>query len=176
MTRFVPFLFMALLGASDVRYDGDGSVDVDVSASLGLSFKVHNDVVTYHVEDAGGVFDVGATSFKSGLSLRDEHLRRAIDASRFSKVTLTVPLQSVAIPVEDDSTSGDVIGHLQFHGVTKDVSVHYAAVADCEGHVGVKSTFDVDVTDFGVIPPTYMGVSVKPVVHVTARARMIKER
>jgi polyisoprenoid-binding protein YceI len=81
---------------------------------------------------------------------------------------LTVPRGSLKIPGgAGDAGGGDVAGTLKLHGRTRAVTFHYDAKRDSAIHV--SGAVHVNMTDFGIDAPSYLGVSVKPDVDVTVR-------
>ena len=57
---------------------------------------------------------------------------------------------------------------MQLHGKSKPITFHYTAKRD--GNVfHVNGTIHVNIVDFGIEIPSYLGVSVKPDVDVTVR-------
>lgn len=165
-----------LASASDAGVSLDteagGEVEALVKGPAGLNIAAKSSSLV--VDDSGDtlIVSVSSTSFKSGISLRDDHMRKAIDAERFSDVKLVLQDSSLKRPGVDDTTAGDVTGDLTFHGVTKKIVVHYDAVRDCDGHIGVAAKININMRDFDVEPPSYFGVAVKPNLSVTAKMRL----
>lgn len=169
---FAAALFFTSSVRADLKLDGDSTVTATVKGPAGLNIVAKTSNVV--VEDDGPdiSFTVPIDSLKTGISLRDEHMRKALETERFSDVKLVLHDSDLRRPGVDDSTSSNVVGALTLHGVTRPVTVHYEAVGDCENHIGVKVNFSLDMRAFGVEPPSYFGVSVKPNVNVTAQVRL----
>lgn len=160
--------------SADLVKDGDNaSVTATVLGPAGLVVKAKNSDVV--VDDDGPELKVIVTSssFKTGLDLRDKHLSKAIDAKKYPTIVITMLDSDVKIPVSEDVEKGLMSANLTFHGITKPIKIEYEAAKDCDGHIGVNADFDVDVRDHGITPPSYLGVGVKPNVHMHTWIRLI---
>jgi hypothetical protein len=61
---------------------------------------------------------------------------------------------------EDDGTS--MPGMLSVHGVSKPCSIHYRVEQVGSGEFRVRGTTRIDLRDFGIDVPSYLGVHVDP--------------
>lgn len=167
-------LFPSIAGAA-LRLDGEQAAEATVRGPAGLSITAKSSVVD--LQDTGDTvtFTIPIDSFKTGISLRDEHMRKAVESEKFSDVKLVLKGSDLTRPKIDDVNYIDVEGNLTFHGVTKPVQVHYESVADCESHIGAKVKFSIDLREFGIVPPSYLGLTVKPKVDVVARVRLVDQ-
>ena len=166
------FLLVASSVQADLKLDGDTTAEATARGPAGLSIIAKSSNVS--VDDTGPdiSFTIPIDSFKTGISLRDEHMRKAVESDKFSDVKLVIHDADIKLPGIDDTNSVDTYGDLTFHGVTKRIPVHYESVGDCESHIGAKVKFWIDVRDFSVVPPSYLGISVKPRVDVVAQVRL----
>lgn len=166
--------FLPSMSAADVTLDSSAPCDVEatVRGPAGLSILAKSSSASVDDSSDTLVITIPSASFKTGISLRDDHMRKAIETDRYDSVKLVLQDSTLKYPGIDDSTSGDVMGDLTFHGVTKKISVHYDAAMDCEGHIGVSSKFNINMRDFDVEPPSYFGVSVKPNLSVSTKMRL----
>ena len=73
----------------------------------------------------------------------------------------------MTVLVTGGAAETDVPGSLQLHGQTKPITVHYDAKADGSGFAA-HGKFHINMNDYGIQVPTYLGVTVKPDVDVTA--------
>jgi len=55
---------------------------------------------------------------------------------------------------------------LTIHGVSRPCTVHYRAEGGAEGEVRVRGTTRIDMRDFRVEVPSYLGVTVDPAVSI----------
>jgi polyisoprenoid-binding protein YceI len=104
-------------------------------------------------------------SFRTGIELRDKHLREHIEADKYPTAELRAPLAALRLPAAGESSSGTAQAPLSFHGQVKPVSFSWQAKRG-EGF-DVKGGVKIDFTEFGVPVPSYLGVSVKPPAEVS---------
>jgi polyisoprenoid-binding protein YceI len=116
-----------------------------------------------------GSFDIPLESFGTGMSLRDRHLREKIfETQKYPKATLT--LEPLAM---GDANAKDIPfqGRLSFHGVEKMVS----GKADIEKSgdlTKVLARFELNLTDYQITPPEFMGMKVQDQVRVEVRQEL----
>jgi polyisoprenoid-binding protein YceI len=60
---------------------------------------------------------------------------------------------------------------LSLHGQTRPVTVHYSAKGDGAG-MATQGRFHINMNEYGITVPSYLGVTVKPDVDVTAAFRV----
>jgi polyisoprenoid-binding protein YceI len=115
-----------------------------------------------------GSLTVDLRTLGTGISLRDEHLRETyleVDkAPGYDKAILSeIDLQGLNPDAQEGK--GSFTATLLLHGVKKTVTgsvdVHKAA----DG-LTVKASFPVNLSDFNIAEPRYLGVGVKNTVHI----------
>lgn len=67
----------------------------------------------------------------------------------------------IKFPAAGAQSTGEAKGQLTIHGLTKEISFHYVATLD-GGTLSIKGNAAINVTDFGIKPPSYLGVAIKP--------------
>lgn len=108
---------------------------------------------------ASGEFTVELSQFKTGIELRDEHMKEKYlkvgthptAVIRFSDIELKSGAGKTVVPAE-----------LELHGTKKPVSLE----AKLDG-LAVEATFKIKLTDFGIAIPSYAGVTVAEDVSIT---------
>ena len=111
---------------------------------------------------------VDLRNLDTGIGLRDKHMRdKYLGVGSTPTATLTVNRADLQFPAVGASATGDAPGKLNLHGVTKDVKLHYST-SNTAGVYNVKGNFTIDMTDYQIEVPSYLGVTVKPGVDVTA--------
>src|SRR5947199_10510441 len=85
-----------------------------------------------------------------------------LEVQRFAVATLRVPNP----PLPSASTSGTTRAELMVHGQTHPVEVSFQVAQ--RGGYDVTATFRMDLRDYGMTAPVYLGVEVKPEVEVFA--------
>ena len=114
-----------------------------------------------------GMAELRVAEMRTGIALRDRHMREAMTADSFPTVRFDL------IEVQPGSTSGDTTtagfeGRLTLDGVTRPVQARGSVVV-VPGGIDVDATFALDMRDYGIVPPVRAIVlRVAPDVTVTA--------
>ena len=168
------FAFAALLIASTVAVTADaklartGTPQVAFHASGPAGMKIVGTTSDLDVDDQGQkiVVRVPLRNLTTGISLRDDHMRnKYLQVGSYPNAELTVDRSALRLPAGDGTTSGDANGTMSIHGRTRNVSFHYT-VAKGGGSLHVGGTTKIDIKDYGIDVPSYLGVTVKPDVDV----------
>ena len=127
-----------------------------------------NDVkgkVTFNVSDIKtlkGSISIGTGSLKTGIDLRDEHLRSKnwLDAENYPEITFTIKKVSDVKIVADNKLEAKVTGDFSLHGVTKevvaDVTMTYLDESEQTQQrapgdlLGVQAKFNIVLSDYDV--------------------------
>jgi polyisoprenoid-binding protein YceI len=118
--------------------------------------------------ESGFVVTVPLGNLTTGIALRDRHMKeKYLEVPKFRETTLTVARPQLKIPAKGETVQGDVQGTLNLHGQSKPVTFHYEARGDGAQMV-VNGRMHILMTDYGISVPSYLGVTVKPDVDVTA--------
>jgi polyisoprenoid-binding protein YceI len=165
-------LSIASSGHAELTGALDPQVGFEASGPAGL--KITGSTTELKATEAAGnvVVTVALGNLTTGIGLRDQHMRdKYLEVPKFPATTLTVARSAVTIPSGGQKAEGDVQGTLNLHGQSRVVTVHY----DSKGEAGAFVThgkFRINMNDFGITVPTYLGVTVKPDVEVTASFRL----
>lgn len=155
-------LTFSLVAAAKFSKTGDAKATFKAKGPVGLSIDGHSEKVDVS-EDGGKVtIKVDLTALTTDLSARDEHLQNALETSNASNkyATFVVDRSALKVPADGASTDDNAKGKLTLHGTTKDVSVHYVA-KNSGGTISVTGDSKLDMTEYGVKPPSFAGATVK---------------
>lgn len=116
-----------------------------------------------------GSVQIRVAEMRTGIGLRDTHLRNAMHANRFP----TIDFQLVGVdpqPARGDTIPMTFQGPLTIHGVTHTVRVPGWAILRTDG-TEVFTSFPIDMREYGIDPPSrFLGaVRVDPVTVVSVR-------
>jgi len=103
---------------------------------------------------------VAVKDFNSGHSNRDSHVIETLDALKFPSITFTS---------QDITYNGNNVtakGKLFFHGETKELSIS-GTQSITGSKLSIVGKFDVKMTDYGIKPPSLMGMSTDENINVT---------
>jgi len=149
---------LAVSGEHQVTFHAKGP------AGLGIDGK-GNDV---KMSDSTKTLDlvVGLNGLKTGIELRDKHMKeKYLETQKYPTAKLHVEKSSLRLPSGGKRVEAQGTGLLTLHGVTKKIPFHYSATgtpkrAHVDGHL------HVNMNDFNIHVPSYLGVTVKPDVEV----------
>ncbi len=142
--------------------------EADLETIHGYTNKVQGSIkVDANGTKASGTLRVGVGSLKTGIDLRDEHLRsdQWLDAKRYPYVQL----QLVSATETQDPRKWSYVANLTIKGVTRQIkgTARISAIPDRLGKslgggswVRVRTKFDVKITDYGVKIPQQVGPKV----------------
>ena len=98
--------------------------------------------------------------------LRNRHLRESLEVDKFPDATLRVMRADLKFPKEGSPVESQVTGELTLHGRSRPVPVHYRAERRPGGPTQIAGSLQLDMRDFQIVPPSYLGVGVSPDVEV----------
>ena len=152
----------ALSSATDSR--------VSFGATGPAGMKSEGSTTDLSVADDGVnvVVTVPLANLSTGIGLRDHHMKeKYLEVPKYPLATLTIARSALKFPRGGEQVSADVPATVQIHGQTRPTKVHYDAKGDGPSF-GAHGAFHVNMNDFGITVPTYLGVTVKPEVDVSA--------
>jgi len=139
-------------------------VSIEGTAGLHIQGTTHEFDVLEQEDDL--VFQVALSHLDTGIGLRNRHLRNHLDVEHFPRAELHVQRKAVVFPASGKSSEADAQGTLTLHGVSRPCSVHYRAEQGLLGEIRVRGTTRIDMRDFGIEAPSYLGIRVEPAVAV----------
>lgn len=154
---------LASIGESSVQFraSGPGGLKIDGEGS-GLSAKEMGSQL---------VLVAPLTNLETGISLRDKHLRDAINADKHPEAKLAVERSALKFPANDQSLQGSAQGKFTLNGVTRSLSFDYkASRTGSDYHVQGLAT--VDITQFNLEQPCYLGVCVDKKVKLKVKFKL----
>ncbi len=136
-------------------------VSMQGTAGLHIEGKTHE--LSISEREGELVFQVPLAGVDTGIGLRNRHMRGYLDVTHFPDAELRVARKGVAFPAPGKSAESDVQGTLTLHGVSKPCSIHYRVEqGGAAGEYRVHGTTRIDMRDFGIDVPAYLGVHVDP--------------
>ncbi len=163
---------LGTLGPSAVghaAFSGPSDAKVIFEASGPAGLKIDGRTPDLAVTEDGGnvVITVPLANLSTGIELRDRHMKeKYLEVPKFPSAVLIVARAALKLP-PTGRVEGDVQGAVKLHGQSHPVSVHFDATAEGAG-VAAHGKFRINMNDFGIVVPSYLGVTVKPDVDVSA--------
>lgn len=152
----------------------DGQIAFAVRVSGAPDFTGHVAVrsASFTGADLGavrGTVEVAVAEMRTGIGLRDRHMRNALEADGFPTIRFDL-LGVVPGALHGDTLEVTYRGRLALHGQTREVDAAGTVVV-APGSVVAVATFPVDLRDYAIEPPSrFLGaIRVQPVVRITAR-------
>ena len=122
--------------------------------------------VSFDIEDVENTLKgevlISTASLKSGIDLRDEHIRSAdwLDAEQFPTISFNIKEVTGIEKIKDNKIKVKVLGEFTAHGVTKEVKSEVTLVYLEENELtkmkapgdllGVRASFNINLADYGV--------------------------
>ena len=163
---------VTVLGAGSWRVER-GDISVKCPMTIGGSFDAKATALTGVVNANGGStldgsLAVDLRSLDTGISLRNDHLREKyleVDkGAGFDKAVLS-DITLKGLNVEAPDGKGSFSGSLTLHGVTKMVGGP-VEVRKAGAGLRVQASFPVNLPDYNIAEPRYLGVGVRNTVQV----------
>lgn len=155
-------------GAKLALASGAGA-QASFTAAGPAGLRVHGTTSEISVnEDARGArVTVALARMTTGISLRDRHMREHLGVDKFPNAELVVARGGLKVPAAPGASvaGATATGTMTIHGQSRPVMVRYDAKRD-GATIHVSGTTAIDMTDYGIATPSYMGVSVKPGVQI----------
>jgi polyisoprenoid-binding protein YceI len=106
-------------------------------------------------------------ALETGIELRDRHMKeKYLEVGKYPNAELRVDRKALSFPAPSDKLTRDARGELMLHGHKKAVVFHYVATRDASGYA-VSASFVVNMKDYAIDVPSYLGVTVKPDVEIS---------
>jgi hypothetical protein len=128
------------------------------------------------VDDGAAVkVTVPLANMKTGISVRDKHMHeKYLQTANFPSADLSVPRASLKSPAAGSNVAQDAAGTLTLHGKSKPVNFHYTSSREGT-KFKVHGSMHLNMNDYGIEVPSYLGVTVKPDVDVIAQFEVAEE-
>lgn len=110
---------------------------------------------------ASGEFQIQPANFKTGMSTRDEHMRKALEVEKFP----TAIIRFKDIEIKEGVVKTTIPAEVELHGQKKTVPLE----AEFDG-AKASGKLQIKLTEFGVTPPSFAGATVKDEVDVTIQS------
>lgn len=160
------FFLLALPAQADVKNARDAKVVFHAKGPAG--FKIDGKGSELQVKDDGKqiTFTVPLKDLKTGIDLRDRHMtEKYLEVEKYPNAVLTVPWSEIKKPASGATEKGRAKGVMALHGKIKEVPFVYGVVREGNTYK-VKGKVPLDIRDYGIVIPSYLGVTVKPDIDV----------
>lgn len=143
--------FLAVGRPSALKIKGEGS-------GINGELKITKD-------QASGTLLFDLTSLKTGISLRDEHMKeKYLQVGQYP--TAQLEIKNLSLPQNRTGTNIPFKADLKLHGVTKTIDGTYNLEAK-DKNMKLHAEFKIKVSDFQIEIPKYAGITVTDEVSVS---------
>ncbi len=112
----------------------------------------------------------GLGSLSSTIEAADKRLKTALETGKCPVALFSIPRSAIRLPTSDAQTSGSLRGSMQIHCQTREVTMNYTAKKNGE-FIDTRGALRLDMREFGVHVPTYLGLRGQPFVTIRASFR-----
>ena len=151
-------LTFALTASAGVELKGTPSVKFTAVGPGGLKIDGSGDELKVKQDDGKLIFKASLKNLKTGMGLRDKHLKKYLNVEEWPDASLVVDKDKVKYP-EGKKASGTITGKFRLHGVTHDEKVEYTAEKK-DGGYDVTGKLSINTDDYKIEQPCYLGVCV----------------
>lgn len=138
----------------------------------GLKIEGKTSDLSVNEENGKVHFVVPIGRLDTGIDLRNRHMKeKYLEVGKYPNAELVVDRSAIKFPADGAESSGNVNGTMTIHGQSKPVVVAYKAKRSGSAY-DVSGSLRVNIKEYGVEVPSYLGVTVKPDVDVALSARV----
>ena len=164
----VPALVLASLQASQAK------VTFSCSGPGGLRIEGTGTELSTQDKPDALVVVVPMAKVTTGIGIRDTHMReKYLETPKYPTAELVVPRPGLKFPADGASVDATAPGTMTIHGQTRPVTFHYKAVRKGKAY-DVQGEVHVNMNDYGIETPTYLGITVKPPVDISVSFRLVE--
>lgn len=175
MSRWFAALSVVTASLALAGWSKQGDAEAAFKASGPAGLKIVGKTSAVDVADDGTTLTVTVKlqEIDTDNSLRNGHMKEDLEADKFPLITLKVPIASLKVPEDGKSVDAEIKGVFGLHGQTKEIPFKYKAT--CKGgSCDIDGSADINLKDYGVKIRSYLGITVKPDVTVTAKFKVKK--
>lgn len=150
-----------------------GNSEVGFQAVGPGGLKIDGEGSKIQASEAGGELTLVASlsDLKTGISMRDDHLKKAIHTDKHPTATLKVKRGALKFPEDQKTFEGSAKGDFTLNGTTKPVDFQYKVMRQGSDYL-VQGRTQIDITQFNLEIPCYLGVCVDKTVKIKAKFKL----
>jgi len=159
-------------------FSKQGTAQVSFSASGPGGLRIEGQTQELEVRNQGESLAVivPLRNLSTGIALRDRHMKeKYLETDKYPTAELKVARGELKVPAAGGIEENTANGLLTLHGSEKKVPFKYRAT-ESGGAYTIDGSLHVNMGDFGIATPTFMGATVRPDVDVKASFRLQQAR
>lgn len=164
-------LTVALTAQAAFKLAGDTDVRFQAVGPAGLS--IDGEGTTLSVSETDGKLKVAAPlkGLKTGIELRDNHLKKTLNVEKHPEATLVVDRSALKLPDDNASVESTATGQFTLNGQTQSVPFTYRAKRTGSDY-HVQGRTEINIEKFKIEQPCYLGVCVDPNVKIKVKFKL----
>lgn len=165
-------LTVASTAAAALGHASNAAVSFIATGPGGLKIEGKTSDLSVNEENGKVHFVVPIARLDTGIDLRNRHMReKYLEVGKYPNAELVVDRSAIKFPSDGAESSGTANGTMTIHGQSKPVAVAYKAKR-AGSNYDISGSLRVNIKEYGVEVPSYLGVTVKPDVDVNVAARV----
>lgn len=167
-TLVVLGLLLPTLAHAELRKTGNANTTFTAKGPAGLS--IVGKTPDLSVTERNGTIEIAVqlARLDTGLSLRNKHMReKYLEVQKYPAAQLRLERSALKVPIAGQVSGGSAQATITIRGRTKPVTVKYSAKNEAGTYV-IDGTMRVNIKEFGIDVPSYLGVTVKPDIDIRA--------
>lgn len=166
-------LFVAANAEGQFSRTGTPSVVFTAAGPAGMKIEGKTGELDVTESNSSVKVSVKLAGLDTGIALRNKHMReKYLETDKFPTADLVVDRASLQSPQDGSDAAASAQAQITIHGQTKPVTIRYQAHRTGKAY-DVQGTTHVNMNDFGISVPSYLGVTVKPDVDIAVRFSML---
>ena len=164
-------LTLSVAASATLEDAGDDDVRFQATGPGGMSIRGEASGLDAKEADGKVTITVPLKDIKTGIGLRDRHLRKYLEVDQYPDAKLAVLRSKLTFPENDKDVRAAANGDFTLHGVTKRLRFSYKALrTGSDYHVQALAT--IDIRDYDIEVPCYLGVCVDPEVKLKVKFKL----
>jgi polyisoprenoid-binding protein YceI len=120
------------------------------------------------------VLSVPLAKVTTGIGVRDTHMHeKYLEVAKYPTAELVVPRSALKFPADGASVEASAPGTMTIHGTSRPVTFHYKAARKGSAY-DVRGEVHLNMNEYGIAVPTYLGITVKPPVDISVSFRLVE--
>lgn len=159
--------------------------DAPLERVTGVNPAVHGtlQIDPQSLASARGTVHVDIAEMRTGIDLRDEHLRGPdwLDAGRYPRATLEITgVEGASQLLPNEVQRVTIRGRFSLHGVTRDISAEtqirlIPATGDAPMLIRAQASFDIELSDYQVSISAPVRLKVANQIHINVTIRAVAQ-
>lgn len=174
--RLIPLLVVtvltsALVASAQLSSIGPATIEFLARGPAGMKINGTGSGLSVNETEGKLTITVPLTDLKTGIGLRDKHLRGYLHTDKHPNATLVLERSRLKSPADGQTAEAAASGNFTLNGVTKPLKFKYRAKRTGSDY-HVQGVGEINIENHAVEQPCYLGVCVDPNVKFKASFKL----